>query len=309
MTNPTITLILYGSDDTIEVARHECSACRCAGFLVASGDYTPEVEHEGGLVLVERPEEAVPLQAGVEGGRELDRTYCEECAEARAEEALARAAIATASWVGDGQDPDTGSIPCSLRATDGPLAGRDLAGCVVRDGNVDVRSDGCGAFFGLAVDEIAWPDYADALEASGTPAAEWRATLDGGHAGETTLDGALSLDEAWQEALDWARSCDWDAEAGHEVRALLTVSRSHPEDEERQRDVVVQCAETSEEVPPCIDGEDHDLGDPMTYSLGGTSYSHHETCRVCGAVRVSLSHGSQRNPGDVDSVTWEPAAS
>ena len=92
MTNPTITLILSGSDDTIEVARHECSACRCAGFLVASGDYTPEVEHDGGTVLVERPDDAQPLQAGVEGGRELDRTYCEECAAERAEELDAESA-------------------------------------------------------------------------------------------------------------------------------------------------------------------------------------------------------------------------
>ena len=97
MTNPTITLTLSGSDDTIEVARHECSACRCAGFMVTSGDYTPEVEREGSTVLVERPDDAVPLQAGVEGGRELDRTYCEECAAERAEELDARNAIAEAT--------------------------------------------------------------------------------------------------------------------------------------------------------------------------------------------------------------------
>lgn len=177
--------------------------------------------------------------------------------------------------------------------------------------HADWTYDGRLLRLGQAVDGSsieAVPASPPRLTAEEEAADEWRATLDGGHAGETTLDGALSLDEAWQEALDWARSCDWEgAEAGHEVRALLTVSRRHPSAEERQREVVVQDAETSEEVPPCVDGEDHDLGDPTTYSLGGTSYSHRETCRACKAVRVSLHHGSQRNPGDVDSVTWEPA--
>lgn len=47
---------------------------------------------------------------------------------------------------------------------------------------------------------------------------------------------------------------------------------------------------------------------PGVYSRGGTTYSHAERCRHCGCERVVVSHGSQRNPYQCDSIVYREEA-
>ena len=44
---------------------------------------------------------------------------------------------------------------------------------------------------------------------------------------------------------------------------------------------------------------------PGVRSLGGTTYRYEARCVVCGVRRVETRYGSQRNPGERDSVSYE----
>jgi hypothetical protein len=69
-----------------------------------------------------------------------------------------------------------------------------------------------------------------------------------------------------------------------------------------------------EHEPDCVEGLEHKWTrqgeggcdqNPGVWSLGGTSYQYSAHCRWCGARRVELRHGSQRNPYECDSVSYE----
>lgn len=47
---------------------------------------------------------------------------------------------------------------------------------------------------------------------------------------------------------------------------------------------------------------------PGVWSLGGTAMKFRAHCRHCGLIRVVRSTGSQRNPGEHDTVSYEPGA-
>lgn len=46
---------------------------------------------------------------------------------------------------------------------------------------------------------------------------------------------------------------------------------------------------------------------PGVWSLGGTKMSFRECCSHCGLYKVEKHLGSQRNPGEEDSATYEDA--
>jgi len=53
------------------------------------------------------------------------------------------------------------------------------------------------------------------------------------------------------------------------------------------------------------EGEGGCSDNPGVWSLGGTTIHTSEHCELCGLCRKVTSYGSQRNPGQCDSVTYE----
>lgn len=72
--------------------------------------------------------------------------------------------------------------------------------------------------------------------------------------------------------------------------------------------------EAVQEAPDCIDGLDHrwtarNMGgcdqNPGCWSMGGTTIVEKRRCVLCGCVRTECYYGSQRNPGQCDTVAYE----
>jgi hypothetical protein len=64
-----------------------------------------------------------------------------------------------------------------------------------------------------------------------------------------------------------------------------------------------------EDEPTCTDPDGHKwtregCGDGM-WSLGGTAFEFQKRCRLCGIVEFRTEYGSQRSPGECDSVCYE----
>ena len=68
------------------------------------------------------------------------------------------------------------------------------------------------------------------------------------------------------------------------------------------------------EEPPCSAADEHDWtnegeggcdSNPGVWSTGGTGLNFHSHCRKCGLKRVIHHTGSQRNPGECDTTTYE----
>lgn len=66
--------------------------------------------------------------------------------------------------------------------------------------------------------------------------------------------------------------------------------------------------------PDCVHGLAHEWtskgcggidSNPGVWSLGGTTISCKARCRLCGAARHEVYYGSQRNPGQCDTVRYE----
>lgn len=47
---------------------------------------------------------------------------------------------------------------------------------------------------------------------------------------------------------------------------------------------------------------------PGVWSLGGTTYRYAHRCRLCGCGRSEVERGTQRNPGECDTVRYSPGA-
>lgn len=75
--------------------------------------------------------------------------------------------------------------------------------------------------------------------------------------------------------------------------------------------------EAVEQEPDCVPGfshkwTNHGMGgldsNPGVWSLGGTKYQFESRCVLCGVERTEIHYGSQRNPGECDSTSYEPKA-
>jgi len=143
---------------------------------------------------------------------------------------------------------------------------------------------------------------------------------------EETLD-AEDMDDAVSEAEDWCRGGDWGKDG---ARIEVTVT------EEDARGDTVESRHISVDIEPdhaamilgvcggrhddryerCCgdDPDDHDWTsegeggcdqNPGVWSTGGTSMSFASHCRTCGLHRSEHTTGSQRNPGEHDTVAYE----
>lgn len=134
-----------------------------------------------------------------------------------------------------------------------------------------------------------------------------------------TID-AESLESAEQQATeetrDWVEGGDWGDE-GASVSAWWTLY-DEDGDEVADGSVTVEIAVNEDAIIPetdCGDTvDDHEwtsegMGgcdkNPGVWSLGGTAMLFKERCIHCGLVRIERTTGSQRNPGEHDTVEFE----
>lgn len=138
----------------------------------------------------------------------------------------------------------------------------------------------------------------------------YRVIIDGGDGGDTDIE-ADTLQEAWEEAVEWARDGDWPADG---CRVDLCVTSVDDPEEERHEDIEIPpdedalMAEAGAD-PNCdhewtSEGEGGCSENPGVWSLGGTAMAYAEHCKHCGLRKLTHVCGSQRNPGEHDTVVF-----
>jgi hypothetical protein len=100
-----------------------------------------------------------------------------------------------------------------------------------------------------------------------------------------------------------SRRSSWETE--HEQQADL---------DECGEDLDGGCECAYEREPACADGHDHEWTgegtggcreNPGVWSRGGTTIVQVRRCKHCDVTRMSVSYGSQRNPGQHDTLKYE----
>lgn len=145
-----------------------------------------------------------------------------------------------------------------------------------------------------------------------------------------TLPTASEISEACE---DWCNGGEWGTDgAAIDIRWTLTDEEGDEIDEgtetveiEPDHSAMIWQAcgydwhENGKHIKGCgEDPDDHDWTaereggcdeNPGVWSTGGTSMSFATHCRTCGLRRMECTTGSQRNPGDRDTTTYEMPAS
>lgn len=124
---------------------------------------------------------------------------------------------------------------------------------------------------------------------------------------------AEGLDEACDLAAESWRAGSWDR------KCLVSVRVAELDADDRETGdacyLDVECGRDPE-PPQCV-AEAHDWQSPHevvgglsenpgVWSTGGTTLVFRECCGRCGAYRRTTSYGSQRDPGQVDTVEYLP---
>lgn len=125
---------------------------------------------------------------------------------------------------------------------------------------------------------------------------------------------ADDLEEACRLARDSWESGSWDTKCIVDIR--VTELDDEGDETNNYSLVSVECGDDPE--PPECTEDDRDWCSPLSvlggcdsnpgvWSLGGTTIQTMEVCRHCGIYRKNVIHGSQRNPGECDTVEYLPA--
>lgn len=133
------------------------------------------------------------------------------------------------------------------------------------------------------------------------------------------LSGAVITAGDMAEAIETATDT-WQA-GSFDVKCLIDVRVAALDDEGEETGevefVAVECGEDEPE-PCCVDEAGHDWqsphevvggsdSNPGVWSVGGTAIEVKHCCSRCGRYRRETAYGSQRNPGQCDSVEYLPA--
>ena len=129
--------------------------------------------------------------------------------------------------------------------------------------------------------------------------------------GSVEIVRASSIDEAKDLASDWIRSGDWETkqEVGVYVMPLLRLS----DEEELERTwFTVEVGEDPQEPDCAKDAHDwRGVGglseNPGVWSVGGTTMDYLAKCAHCGCQRHERRYGAQRNPGQMDEISYREA--
>jgi hypothetical protein len=133
--------------------------------------------------------------------------------------------------------------------------------------------------------------------------------------GASEIIEADDLESAVEAAKEWA------SEGSYDERVMVSVYVQGIDDDGEDTDEYESAeveAGPEPEAPECADGEEHEWESPHeivgglkenpgVWSKGGTTMTFHSVCCHCGAHKHETSYGSQRNPGQVDTVTYEKA--
>lgn len=134
---------------------------------------------------------------------------------------------------------------------------------------------------------------------------------EGGHSEELP---ASSMEEAIDLAEELCREGSWGDE-GASVSVWITETNSKGEETDFHSMTVEIEPDHAALIrraggdPRCdhdwtSEGEGGCRENPGVWSLGGTKMSFASHCRTCGLHRRALWHGSQRNPGEQDTVSY-----
>lgn len=134
--------------------------------------------------------------------------------------------------------------------------------------------------------------------------------------GASEIIEAESIEEALQEALEWASDGSYQERVIVSVRVIELDANGEQTDNQLSGDVE---AGPEPKAPNCADGQEHDWqspheivggikDNPGVWSAGGTRTTYRDVCAHCGQYRVTRRTGSQRNPGELpETVTYEDA--
>ena len=145
--------------------------------------------------------------------------------------------------------------------------------------NLNLRDDQCDIDREIEADTIA-----DAIGQVQEEAEDWVSEGEWGEDGASvTVYWSLSDDDG-----DIMREGTLSVEIEPDHTALILLAGGDPDcDHEWSREGEGGCNEN-----------------PGVWSTGGTTIVTREHCTCCGIIRETKSRGSQRNPGEVDSVTY-----
>ncbi len=198
------------------------------------------------------------------------------------------------------------------------------AGCVPEESDVEVDGDEAAEIVAAVLGDDADP----AMVVVTRSAPEYTLEMRDGGSSETEDCGTDRPDSDECDSLtrDWVREGDWGTE-GASISARWTLYEDGEEideggtrveiDPDHEAMIVSACGgKHSSEYERCCgtDPDDHDWtsegeggldSNPGVWSTGGTSMSFASHCRVCGLHRSEHSTGSQRNPGEHDTVHYE----
>lgn len=133
--------------------------------------------------------------------------------------------------------------------------------------------------------------------------------------GGNEIDGPPSTEVIEEEIRDWVEGGDWGSdgvcvstwwaltdEDGEEIETGTLDVEIEPD-----HDVLISAAggDTECDHDWTAEGEGGCTENPGVWSTGGTSMIFATHCRKCGLHRVEHSTGSQRNPGEHDTWTYE----
>lgn len=129
--------------------------------------------------------------------------------------------------------------------------------------------------------------------------------------GASKVIEADSLEEAMDEARDWATDGDYDERVMVEVWVRGLDDDGEETDEYDSDEVMAGPAPEPPDTECGDDDSDHNWtrpqelvggcdSNPGVWATGGTSMEFHEVCAKCGLYRRTYSAGSQRNPGELE---------
>ena len=137
-------------------------------------------------------------------------------------------------------------------------------------------------------------------------------------------DLSAAKKQALVELTDWIESSDWGHE-GASVRASYTLFETGNDDPIYERDAEIEidpnheylirdavsrheldqlCGTDPDDHDWTSDGEGGCRENPGVWATGGTSMTFKSHCRKCGLHRTEHATGSQKNPGEHDTVKY-----
>lgn len=143
---------------------------------------------------------------------------------------------------------------------------------------------------------------------------------DGGSTHEVTFTEEPDKNDIYDEIEDWCKDGDW-GDDGAAIKISWTLELDGDEIDGGRYTVEIEpnhpvlianacrdsrsCGDDPDNHDWTAEGEGGCTENPGVWATGGTSMSFATHCRTCGLHRTQYRTGSQRNPGEHDTVVYE----